>query len=62
MPKDKDDNLSLKLVKKIKLSDDTYIYRFGFPDENQAFGLPIGQHVVFTAEVESKAAPNGEFI
>lgn len=62
MKKDKDDNISLKLVKKIKISDDTYIYRFGFLDENQAFGLPIGQHVVFSAELETKDAPNGELI
>ena len=57
MPKDEEDNISLKLKQKIKISDDTYIYRFGFPDENAAFGLPIGQHVVFSAEIATKNAP-----
>lgn len=33
MKKDEDGNVSLKLVKKIKMSEDTWIFRFGL-DEN----------------------------
>jgi len=62
MPKDEDGNASLKLIKKIKVSDDTFIYRFGFQDEKMAFGLPIGNHVVFSANIPNKAHPEGEFI
>ena len=48
MNKDEDGNISLKLIKKIKISDDTFIFRFGF-DEHKVLGLPIGKHVVFSA-------------
>ena len=51
MPKDEDDNISLKLTKKIKISDDTYIFRFSFDDESSTLGLPIGNHVVFSAKI-----------
>lgn len=49
MAKDKDDNISLKLDKIIEVSGDTYIFRFGFDDKKAVFGLPIGNHVVFSA-------------
>ena len=34
MKKDEDDNIKLALTKKIKVSDDTFIFRFSFPDES----------------------------
>jgi NAD(P)H-flavin reductase len=49
MKKDKDGNIKLKLGKKIKVSDDTFIFRFDFVNKQDVFGLPIGKHVVFTA-------------
>jgi NAD(P)H-flavin reductase len=49
MPEDKDNNITLKLAKKIKLTSDTYIFRFSFPNPDHSFGLPIGNHVVFSA-------------
>lgn len=52
MPRDKDDEFKLELTNKIKVTDDTYIFRFGFPKENYVFGLPIGQHVVFSVKNE----------
>ena len=61
MNKDEDGNISLKLTKKIKVSEDTFIFRFGF-DDNKTLGLPIGKHVVFSANIKTKAEPNGELI
>ena len=54
MQKDNDGNIKLKLTKKIKVSDDTFIFRFGFPQEDAVLGLPIGKHVVFTANILNK--------
>mmetsp|Transcript_29048 Transcript_29048/g.43808 ORF Transcript_29048/g.43808 Transcript_29048/m.43808 type:complete len:261 (+) Transcript_29048:2-784(+) len=60
MDKDEDDNIKLKLTHKIKVSHDSYIYKFGFPDEASTFGLPVGKHVVFNATFPTKAEPNGD--
>jgi len=57
MPKDEDDNVSLELTKKIKISDDTFIFRFAFPNDSDILGLPIGKHVIFTANVKTKKEP-----
>jgi len=54
MPKDEDGNITLKLSEKIKISDDTFIFRFGF-DKEKTFGLPIGGHVIFSANIKAKA-------
>jgi cytochrome-b5 reductase len=54
MPKDENDCISLKLTKKIKISDDTSIFRFSFSDENMVLGLPIGKHVVFSATIDGE--------
>jgi len=62
MNKDKDGNIKLKLSKKIKVSSDTNIYRFAFPDERQVLGLPIGKHVIFSAHIKTKDEPAGELI
>lgn len=61
MEKDEDDNISLKLTKKIKVSDDTFIFRFSF-DQNETLGLPIGKHVIFSVNMKTKAEPNGELV
>jgi len=42
------------------VSDDTYIFRFKFQNENMVLGLPIGMHVLFTAMIKSKAFPEGD--
>ena len=49
MQKNEDGCISLKLSKKIKISDDTFIFRFAFSDDQMVLGLPIGKHVVFSA-------------
>jgi hypothetical protein len=60
--KDDDGNVSLILAKKIKVSGDTYIFRFAFPDPEWTFGLPIGGHVFFSATLKTKEHPDGELI
>lgn len=62
MQKDEDDNIRLKLAKKIKITHDTFIYRFSFPDPDWTFGLPIGNHVVFSATIPTKEKPEGELV
>ena len=54
LKKDSDGYIGLLLAKKIKITDDTYIFRFSFKDPDTTFGMPIGQHVRF------KATINGE--
>ena len=41
---DKSEKKKVKLVKKISLSSDTSLLRFGFPDSSETLGLPIGKH------------------
>ena len=60
MDKDANGNISLKLTEKIKVSSDTNIYRFSWPDQDKVLGLPIGQHVNFTATCNTKEHPNGQ--
>ena len=54
MPKDSEGNISLPLTKKITITDDTFIFRFSFDKPDSVFGLPIGKHVVFTADIEGE--------
>ena len=57
MRKDEEGNISLRLGKKIKVTDDTFIFRFSFTDPEYTYGLPIGQHVFFSAQIPTKEAP-----
>jgi NAD(P)H-flavin reductase len=50
------------LGKKIQISGDTFIFRFSFTDPDYNFGLPIGQHVIFSATIPTKENPSGELI
>lgn len=50
------------MAKKIKITSDTFIFRFSFPDPDYTFGLPIGQHVIFSANIPTKENPNGELV
>jgi hypothetical protein len=52
----------LRLGKAIKLTHDTYIFRFSFSDPDHTFGLPIGKHVIFSAVIPTKEHPEGELI
>ncbi|CAI2373833.1 unnamed protein product [Moneuplotes crassus] len=51
LPKDEDGCIKLPLTKRTKINHDTYHFRFDFPSKDQEFGLHIGGHVVFYAEV-----------
>lgn len=62
MKKDANDCVTLKLGKKIKLTSDTYIFRFSFTDPEWTFGLPVGNHVVFYQTIPTKTKPEGELI
>jgi NAD(P)H-flavin reductase len=60
--KDADGNIKLRLGAKIKITHDTYIFRFSFSDPDYTFGLPIGQHVIFSANIPTTEHPEGELI
>ena len=62
MKQDDDGNITLKLKDKIMLTHDTYIFRFEFPNQDLTFGLPIGNHVIFTANIPTKEKPEGDDI
>ncbi|KII93471.1 hypothetical protein PLICRDRAFT_131281 [Plicaturopsis crispa FD-325 SS-3] len=42
------------LIKKIDISPNTAIYRFALPHEKDILGLPIGQHISVSAEINGK--------
>jgi len=48
----KDEFVELKLAKKIIVSHDTRIFRFALPTTDHVLGLPIGQHVMVTAQIK----------
>lgn len=48
--------ISLVLSKRIKISPDTFIFRFALPSESHRLGLPIGQNI------QVRATINGEEI
>ena len=52
----------MKLAKKIKITHDTYIFRFAFTDPEFTFGLPVGQHVIFSANMPTPEKPQGELV
>ncbi|KAK0505866.1 ferredoxin reductase-like C-terminal NADP-linked domain-containing protein [Armillaria luteobubalina] len=42
------------LVKKTQVSPNTAVYRFSLPHPNDILGLPIGQHISISAEINGK--------
>ena len=62
MKKDQEGNIKLRLGKKIKITHDTYIFRFSFEDPDYTFGLPIGGHVIFSADMPTPEHPEGELV
>ncbi|KAG5786330.1 hypothetical protein H9Q73_000064 [Fusarium xylarioides] len=48
------------LIKKIVLSHNTAIYRFGLPTPNSILGLPIGQHISIAANLDVEDPKTGE--
>lgn len=43
---------SLPLVKKLRVSHDTIIFRLGLPSASSRLGLPIGKHILLTARLD----------
>jgi cytochrome-b5 reductase len=54
MPKQDNGHVALKLAEKIKITQDTYIFRFAFRDLDMTFGLPVGNHVFFKAKIDGE--------
>ena len=54
MKKDAEGYIGLLLAKKIKITNDTFIFRFTFNDPELTFGLPIGNHVRFKAKINGE--------
>lgn len=44
----------LPLIEKFEISHDTRKFRFGLPSKDHILGLPIGQHVYLTANIDGK--------
>lgn len=54
MERNEDGQISLKLKTKIKISNDTYIFRFELPEFDMSLGLPVGNHVNFFATIDGE--------
>ena len=50
------------MAKKIEITHDTFIFRFAFTDPEYVLGLPIGNHVIFSANIPTKEKPEGELV
>ena len=44
----------MKLEFKLKVSDDSYIFRFAFDNPDQTLGIACGHHVGFTAMIDGE--------
>ena len=51
MDKNEDGQISLPLKSKIKVSHDSYIFRFEYPNAEWCLGIPVGKHVMFHAKI-----------
>ena len=54
LKRNEEGQISLKLKTKIKISQDTFIFRFEFPHIEMSMGLPIGNHVMFHATIKGE--------
>lgn len=50
----KDEFQQFPLIQKVVLSKDSAIFRFGLPNPTDVLGLPIGQHIQISAEIDGK--------
>ncbi len=44
-PKDPQEIINFKLIKKVQVSHNTFVFTFEFPDKNLPLGIQIGQHI-----------------
>lgn len=54
LERNEDNQISLKLKSKIKVTSDSYIFRFELPDVEMSLGLPIGNHVMFHTTIDGE--------
>lgn len=47
--------VALPLIEKTEISHDTRRFRFGLPSENHTLGLPVGQHIFVSADIDNEA-------
>ncbi|TID29338.1 hypothetical protein CANINC_002021 [Pichia inconspicua] len=50
----KDEFQEFPLIQKIVVSHDSALFRFGLPRPTDVLGLPIGQHIQISAEIDGK--------
>lgn len=50
----KDEFQEFPLIQKVVLSKDSAIFRFGLPNPTDVLGLPIGQHIQISADIDGK--------
>ena len=51
--------MKLKISKILKVTHDTYIYKFALPDPEVELGLFCGGHIRFHANVTNEKHPEG---
>ena len=54
MEKNDQGEISLKLKEKIPITDDTYIFRFKYPEPEMSMGVPIGNNVRFLTDINGE--------
>uniref|UniRef100_A0A914CA97 NADH-cytochrome b5 reductase n=1 Tax=Acrobeloides nanus TaxID=290746 RepID=A0A914CA97_9BILA len=51
---DPDKKYALKLIEKEEVTHDTRKFKFGLPSNNHILGLPVGQHIYMSANIDGK--------
>jgi len=60
-PKNINEAIEVKLIKKTQISPDTYIYTYELKDD-LTLGLNLGQHIAVQTLIKTKDEPDGEII
>lgn len=55
---DKNQEMELTLSAKEKITHDTYMFKFAFPDKKKEFGLHLGGHILFIKDLITKRDPD----
>lgn len=54
--------MQVKLIERERMTDDTYMFKFAFPDPEKEFGLHLGGHFLISANIPTAECPEGEVI
>lgn len=49
---DPEKTYNIKLIERVEISHDTRRFRFALPSPNHVLGLPVGQHIRLTADID----------